>query len=508
MVAPLAPETANRRTGRALFLLALGIYLVTAGGSLTSTDAVVSFDLTASLVERGSIALSSNLTGSNALEGVDGRYYSPFGIAQSVWDAPFYLFGRAITAAGVRIGKPDSVPKALVALSQTLLGAAIVWLTFRLGLAVAASRAAAGWAALTLAIGSLLWPYARFGFNQPLACATLLAAVLSIIEGVRHDDRRRIRRAGWWFAAALLTRHEIMIAMLPLAAWLWWAGQPTAAIRAKRLRALAPGVAAGLAFWLVYNWIRFGNPLEPGYLRDPVPGFGASVVAGVTGLLFSPGGSILLYSPFAAFGIWGLWREIRGGDRAVAWLFASIIATFLLFYGQLGNWTGWRAYGPRYLLITLPYFAAGFALWLRTLTARQLRAAGVAVCLTGFVVQWPGVLMDYAKVSQADAVARGRQPTRLELQWRWRESMLARNTAAAVIAVPANVRYVAGIESPPHVPAPAGPDDRGFSQQLSFSLDWWWLYLFYLGVVPRLALPAIVAAALIWIVYWSRRLAL
>jgi len=31
--------------------------------------------------------------------------------------------------------------------------------------------------------------------------------------------------------------------------------------------------------------------------------------------------------------------------------------------------------------------------------------------------------------------------------------------------------------------------------------------LFYLGVVPRLALPAIVAAALIWIVYWSRRLA-
>jgi len=507
MVAPLAPETANRRTGRALFLLALGIYLVTAGGSLTSTDAVVSFDLTASLVERGSIALSSNLTGSNALEGVDGRYYSPFGIAQSVWDAPFYLFGRAITAAGGRIGKPDSVPKALVALSQTLLGAAIVWLTFRLGLAVAASRAAAGWAALTLAIGSLLWPYARFGFNQPLACATLLAAVLSIIEGVRHDDRRRIRRAGWCFAAAIFTRHQIMIALLPLAAWLWWAGQPTAAIRAKRLRALAPGVAAGLAFWLVYNWIRFGNPLEPGYLRDPVPGFGASVVAGVTGLLFSPGGSILLYSPFAAFGIWGLWREIRGGDRAVAWLFASIIATFLLFYGQLGNWTGWRAYGPRYLLITLPYFAAGFALWLRTLTARQLRAAGVAVCLTGFVVQWPGVLMDYAKVSQADAVARGRQPTRLELQWRWRESMLARNTAAAVIAVPANVRYVAGIESPPHVPAPAGPDDRGFSQQLSFSLDWWWLYLFYLGVVPRLALPAIVAAALIWIVYWSRRLA-
>jgi hypothetical protein len=248
MVAPLAPEAANRRTGRALFLLALGIYLVTAGGSLTSTDAVVSFDLTASVVERGSIALSGNLTGSDAIEGADGRYYSPFGIAQSVWDAPFYLLGRAFTAAGVRIGKPDSIPKALVALSQTLLAATIVWLTFRLGLVVTASREAAGWAALTLAIGSQLWPYARFGFNQPLACATLVGAVLCAIEGVRHHDSRRIRQAGWWLAAALLTRHELMIAMLPLAGWLWLAGRPSAELRMRRLREFAPGVAAGLAF--------------------------------------------------------------------------------------------------------------------------------------------------------------------------------------------------------------------------------------------------------------------
>ena len=508
MVAPLETDPGHRRTGRALFLLALGIYLTTAGGSLTSTDAVVSFDLTASFVERGSIALSSNLTGSNAIQGVDGRPYSPFGIAQSVWDIPFYLLGRAITAGGVRIGKPDSVPKALVALSQTLLAAAIVWLTFRLGLLVTASRAAAGWAALTLAIGSLLWPYARFGFNQPLACATLLAAVVCAIDGVRHNDTGRIRRAGWWMAAAVLTRHEIMIAWLPVVGWLWLAGNPTTAIRMRRLREFAPGVAAGLAFWLFYNWIRFGNPLEPGYLRDPVPGFGASVVAGLTGLLFSPGGSIVLYSPFVALGIWGLVREFRDGDRAVAWLFASLIGVFLVFYGQLGNWLGWRAYGPRYLLITLPYFAAGFALWLRTLTARQLRVAAAAVCFTGFVVQWPGVLMDYAKVSQASAAARGGQPTRQELQWGWRESMLARNTAAALIAVPANLRYVAGLEAPPRVAAPVDPDDRGFSQQFSFSLDWWWLYLFYLGVVSRTVMLAIVVAALIWIVYWSRQLAL
>lgn len=37
---------------------------------------------------------------------------------------------------------------------------------------------------------------------------------------------------------------------------------------------------------------------------------------------------------------------------------------------------------------------------------------------------------------------------------------------------------------PPFVTARAADDDRGFSQQFAFSLDMWWLYLFYLGALP------------------------
>jgi len=53
---------APRGTAVLVFCSALALYTLTAGGSLTSTDAVVTFDLTASLVERHSIALTENGT--------------------------------------------------------------------------------------------------------------------------------------------------------------------------------------------------------------------------------------------------------------------------------------------------------------------------------------------------------------------------------------------------------------------------------------------------------------
>src|SRR5205814_693227 len=142
----------------------------------TTTDAVVTFDVTRNLVEHGRASTTSNVLGRDAYRGRDGRYYAPFGIGQSIYNVPFFVTVKLITAVThLRVGKSDSIAKAITALGQTLLGAAIVWETYRLALMVANEIGPAGWAALTLALGSLLCPYARFGFNQPLACFTLVS---------------------------------------------------------------------------------------------------------------------------------------------------------------------------------------------------------------------------------------------------------------------------------------------------------------------------------------------
>ncbi|MEO7190377.1 MAG: hypothetical protein ABI051_04920 [Vicinamibacterales bacterium] len=494
-----------RRVERWLLLLALGTYFFTAGGSLTTTDAVVTYDVTEGLIERHSVAMSGNLLGLEAERGVDGRYYSPFGIGQSLYNVPFYLAGRAVANhTDFRTGKSDTIPKAVVALGQTLLCALIVLQTFRLSLQMTGGVAASLMAALTLAFASILWPYARFGFNQPLACATLLAAVAHAWHAARLDSARAAALAGLWLGAALLTRHEMILAALPIAVWLLYApgGHPEG--RLRRLSVFALTLSAGVAAWMTFNASRFGNPFDPGLLRDQTPGVGSSLIAGTLGLLFSPSSSILLYTPFVLAGVIGLAR-LLGRERSTALLLLSLPVVFLLFYATLDNWTGGRSYGSRYLLITLPYLAIGWAAWLAHLAAPARTASFVAIALLGITVQLPGVLVDYAKTSQAAAAARGAfTPT--ERKWSWEASGLLLNTKALMSAVPANVRYLTGRAPRPAIAPASSETDRGFSQQLSFSLDFWWLYLFYLRALSARTVALLGAGALVWIGVCCRQL--
>ena len=144
MVGVVARRAVSSEAGLWLFGLALGVYLFTAGGSLTTSDAVVTYDVTSNLVERGTVATSGNLLGMEAFRGADGRYYSPFGIGQSAYNIPFYVAGTTfVRMTGVTAGRPDSVPKAFVALGQVFVGAFIVWQIFRLGLFLTLNEQAA-----------------------------------------------------------------------------------------------------------------------------------------------------------------------------------------------------------------------------------------------------------------------------------------------------------------------------------------------------------------------------
>lgn len=73
--------------------------------------------------------------------------------------------------------------------------------------------------------------------------------------------------------------------------------------------------------------------------------------------------------------------------------------------------------------------------------------------------------------------------------------------------MPENIGYALGRRPIPRIEEPETDSDRGFSQQFSFSLDLWWLYLHYLGLLPRLALAGIVMSFVVFVVLCDRRLA-
>lgn len=54
--------------------------------------------------------------------------------------------------------------------------------------------------------------------------------------------------------------------------------------------------------------------------------------------------------------------------------------------------------------------------------------------------------------------------------------------------------------------APVSDADHGFSQQFAFSLDFRWLYLFYLRVLPRSAVFALTLTFVAWVSFCAWRL--
>lgn len=480
----LAPMTAAaRRAGVWLAAGVLFVYLATAGGSLTSVDAVMTYEVTRSLVSTGSTAFDR--PGLNHHQGVDGRYYSPFGIGQSLFNVPFYVAARAADERlGLRVGRAETMEKAGVALGSTVAAAGAVWLVFLFAWRLSGNLDASVATSLACAFGTLLWPYSKFGFNQPLTAWCLTAGVYAAWLGVRLNRRGLLAWSGVWLSCAFLTRHEMALAAVLVAVWVAVESTGTPRRGAERLLWLAAPLGVALVFWIWYNNARFGHPFDTGNLGladaldDQNFTVGRSTLVGMAGLLFSPGRALFLYVPLAVASALAL-PTLARRDRSLAWLIGGLAVSFLVLYGSLRFWDGLRGYGPRYLVPLLPLLMAPLVVWLGT--GRRRRAVLLVAGLSA-LVQLPGVLVDYSKVSIDHARAVGDYSRDAKI-YNWRESALVLDTHAALVAIPQNARNLVRGSRPAVAELPAEEADSSFAQRFSFSLDFWWLYLYYLSAV-------------------------
>jgi hypothetical protein len=189
-------------------------------------------------------------------------------------------------------------------------------------------------------------------------------------------------------------------------------------------------------------------------------------------------------------------------DRSTTALVAAQVLLLLMFLAALGSWPAGRSYGSRYLVTVMPFMCLPLAYLFRD-AGRTARRVGMAMLAVSVLMQLPGVLVDFSKVEQAQARQDDGQSAKARL-WLWPEADFIANSRAAFRQVPENLRYLAGVEDPPVVARTAGTEERGFAQQFAFSLDFWWLYLFYLGAVSApvallgLIVPATISAICAW----------
>jgi hypothetical protein len=476
-----APDRRLRRIAGGTAVAVWLVYVTTAGGTMATGDAVAMFEAACSLIDRGTLDVPPSQS-SDAWRGVDGRYYTPFGVGQSVFDVPFVLAGRAITSmTGTALGDQNTIPKALVAASSTIPAAVAVGFGLLISWRLSSSARSSVLAALVLAFGTFLWPYAKFGFNAALTTGAMTAGVYGIAAGA--IDRRLWVAAGGGagLGLAILTRHEMMIATFAALGWFVWQVRRSDSARRWIMAATLP-VCVALALWMTLNAMRFGSVWQTGH----EPAFAWS---GFRAFLVSPSGALILYAPPTLAGL-GLIRGARAG-QPLSWLLLLVVAALVVFYAMLDDWLGTRSYGPRYLVPIVPCLVAPLAVWIARARSLGGRLILSGLCLVGVLVQVPAVAVDFSR-----AGIEAGQPSQAIRRDDWRWAPLVINARAAVPAMTATLRALA-VDEHGQLPADALTSP---SSRLPIGLDFWWVHLFRVGVLPRAAailagiVPLVVAA--------------
>ncbi len=338
---------------------------------------------------------------------IDGRFYVPFAPFPAVLFTPSVAIFGPETVDRFESGVNAALAAATVGLCWMLLG--------RLGVASLAHRF---WLVLLLGFSTALWWVTTRGgvWHSGQIVATLLT-MGSLIE---LWGRQRPVLIGLLAGAAFLTRAPLAFAVPFCLLLLNPTGVRTAGeqvgnwLRTARDRwpvgdwiALGATFASAVFLFFFYNYIRFGDFVESGYMLASLPdwlaarrdqGLFSTTHLGMNLELlllhlpnriaefpyFQPDGfgmSVLFTSPGLLLAVRAPWREPR-----TWWLLGAAVAVLiptLLYYGG-----GWLQYGYRYFLDSIPFLVALAGL---AVARRGLSWFWVAVILFGVVIGLGGV---------------------------------------------------------------------------------------------------------------------
>ncbi|MGI8424616.1 MAG: hypothetical protein ACR2NO_11010, partial [Chloroflexota bacterium] len=327
--------------------------------------------------------------------GRSAPHYGKYGLGQSLIQAPFFALGHV---AGRALGATDDRPmRFAVSMANAFVTAALAgvfWVTVRvLGGGVNAATATA----LMLGLTTLMWPYARSDFSEPLQTLCLLVVFLAATVW-RHAPRPALTLVvGCSAAGAFLTKATSVVVLAPLGAYFafcLWERMRVAPLRALRHAAIAAGpLVAAVGFQATLNIYRFGRAGEFGYGNEPIEGFTTPLLLGVRHLLFSSGKGLVWFAPLAVLGA-ALLPGLARRRPAEALTILCVLVAELLYFSRWWAWHGDWSWGPRYLVLTVPFLLLPVAVFLGRrgvrVIAALLAAAGLAVAALGVLVDYGG----------------------------------------------------------------------------------------------------------------------
>jgi hypothetical protein len=404
----------DRGTAALVFALLSCVYLASSGGHFYTGDGIEMFKTAESILRHGDLAVRPGPTGRRwGYPGTDGKQYSPYALGLTLVELPFYAAGTA-TVAPLPLSRPARARLAQAAAlsANACVTAATALVLFLLARAIGIRRRGAVGVALLYGLGTMAWVYSKHDFAEPLAALCLLGTVLCLVRADEGGRPGLLLLAGAFNGYSFFTKYQMIIYTPLLAAYLLsgeWRRRSAPAAMGRRLALFfAPGLLFGLANLFV-NQMKFGTWLETGYARqgDIWAGLGFAP-AGLLGLLLSPGKGLLWYSPLV-IAVPFVWRRFHLRHARLSFLCAGITAATLAMFAPLWWWHGDWAWGPRYLVLVLPFVVLplgvlleeGWRLRSRIAGVLRVRHALAALVLLAILVNLLGLAVNFLPYLQA-----------------------------------------------------------------------------------------------------------
>jgi len=405
-----------------LFTILFSAYMLTYKGLLTSADELSLAAVTESLVTRGKFETDQLAWATwehgwmaQGTLGIDGHIYSKKGIGMPVLLVPLYVLGLAIPSIGHTQLLMLFNPLVCSLTSVMVMALAVKW----------GYPPAAGFSlGLLCGLATIIWPYSQTFFQEPLIG---LAMIVTIYAVTGSPNTRNALLAGSMLALAMMIRLTNLLAIPLVVLYSLYRLRETG--KCQNWRAgfwhtgslLAMPLLAGVSM-AYYNWIRFGTWTATGYVGGER--FSTPLLQGLSGLLFSSGESLFLFSPILIFAIAGVplfWQQFKAEAALIFALIVSNLFIFALWY----DWRGGLAWGPRFLVPLTPLLIISmlplFSDWV-FVRGGWRRWAFISIALVSVGVQVAAVSVSYFETDTTWPILTSfmlLKPSHLDTAWTW-----------------------------------------------------------------------------------------
>ena len=285
-----------------------------------------------------------------------------YGIAQPILMLPTYGLGYAVGVLSHAAEPHRTGYRTTAFLFSPLLVALTCGVWYRTARRLGAAPAHACIGALTVAWCTMLLPYSRLLFSEPLNAFLCLLFAAELVRSEAGSDWSLGRAYGPLVVLSL--NYVVFLPVLGAAlAWFTLRAIQRDGLQSSWRPFLAGSMALALTIggWCWYNYARYGSPLQFGYAGET---FNTPLSVGLFGLLVSPGRGILFYSlptvvALACCGALAVRRASPRPLRAVSAWGLGLFLAYLALYATWGSFEGGWCWGPRFLIPFVPLLHFG-----------------------------------------------------------------------------------------------------------------------------------------------------